>query len=385
MPNRSQGQQGDSAGKRSPVMAVLAWSPTVVGTTKGRDNNFNLVRFLAASAVILHHAIPFQIRPIDWLTRDRETLGSLAVLVFFVISGFLVTQSFTRNKSLAAFLSARALRIFPALWIAVPFTIIVSSFASAVPWGAYLTHPQTIKYWLHNSFMWNLEYHLPGAFLHVPMAREVNGSLWTMPTELRMYWICAGLGLLGIYTLRPAFNALLLGLMLLAMVTNVEAWPSVGSINAAQWEFAFLIGAAVFVNRNEIRLSIPVALLLLASIRLITDPQMGRLYIVPAIAYATLCFCLHPALFFRPFTRLGDYSYGLYIYAFPLQQQMVFYHPKMNWLARLALTYPIILAVAVLSWHLVEKPALSLKKRFAPGPYPLDSPAEVAVISRGVA
>lgn len=341
-------------------------SPRIADVSQGRNNNFNLLRFFAAFLVILHHAKPGGIQLIYWLTNGREDVGSTAVIIFFAISGFLVTQSFTRTN-LAGFLSARALRIFPALWVAVPFTIIVSSFASAVPWGRYLTHPETIRYWLHNSFVWDMRYTLPGAFLHVPMARNVNGSLWTLPTELKMYWVCAGLGLLGLYTLRPAFNGLLLGLIALGLAVKPEVLPFVGILNVEQWELAFLLGAAFFINRNEIRLNIPVAAaLLVMSKYAIEDPYMGRVYAVPAFAYATLCLALHPALFFRPFTRLGDYSYGLYIYAFPLQQQMIFYHPEMNWLLRLALVFPIILGVSVLSWHLIEEPALRLKKHFRP-------------------
>jgi peptidoglycan/LPS O-acetylase OafA/YrhL len=356
-------------------------SPRIADVARGRNNNFNLLRFVAAFLVILHHAKPGDILLTWWLTNGQEDAGSVAVLIFFAISGFLVTQSFTRS-SLTGFLTARALRIFPALWVAVPFTIIVSSFASAVPWGRYLTHPQTIRYWLHNSFMWDMQYTLPGAFLHVPMARSVNGSLWTLPAELRMYWVCAGLGLLGLYASRAAFNALFVALMVAGTIVRPETLPLTGTINVAQWEFAFLIGAAFLVNRDYIRLNIPVAiLLLLVSKYTIEDPYMGHLYLVPAFAYATLVFGLHPALFFRPFTRLGDYSYGLYIYAFPLQQEMMFYHPKMNWLPRLALTFPIILGVAVLSWHVIEEPALRLKKRFQPKPAPL--PAESLVAARG--
>jgi peptidoglycan/LPS O-acetylase OafA/YrhL len=353
---------------------ALTWSPSIAEVATGRDNNFNLVRFVAASMVILFHEFgiaptPGAVEPFYWLTRGRDAGGSLAVLWFFIISGFLITQSFlARGSTLLSFLSARVLRIFPALWVAVPFTIIVSSFASPVPWGRYLTHPQTLKYWLHNSLLWDLEFHLPGAFLHVPVARDVNGSLWTLPVELRLYWVCAGLGLLGLYAIRPVFNAFLLTVMLVGVMTKVEAMPFINNLQAAQWELAFLFGMGFYVNRNEIRLNIPVALLLLGSTYFIRNPDLGRLYIVPAMTYAVLCFSLHPAVFFRPFTRLGDYSYGLYIYAFPLQQQMVFYHPGMHWIKGMLLTYPIILGVAILSWHLVEKPALSLKKYFRSKP-----------------
>ena len=362
--------------------SALVNAPLVSDVANGRENNFNLLRFLAASAVILFHEhgiapTPGAIEPFYWLTRGRDDGGSLAVAVFFIISGFLVTQSFVaRGGSLSNFLAARVLRIFPALWVAVPFTIIVSSFASAVPWGPYLTHPQTIRYWWHNSLLWDLQFNLPGAFRHVPLAGNVNGALWTLPTEFRMYLVCAGLGLLGIYRSRSFFNLFLLCVALCAVVTKPEALPVVSDIHTAQWVFAFLIGAAFYLNREHIRLSIPLAIALLLTTYPIRNPDIGRIYILPALSYATLCVALHPALFFRPFTRLGDYSYGLYIYAFPLQQQIAFYHPGINWLIGLAVTYPIILGVAVVSWHLVEKPALSLKKYFRGRPRDQPAPKE---------
>jgi peptidoglycan/LPS O-acetylase OafA/YrhL len=358
------------------VRATLSDAPLLSDVDRGRNNNFNLLRFLAASAVIVFHEFcaaptPGAVERVYWLTRGRDDTGSLAVTVFFIISGFLVTQSFVaRGGSLISFLSARILRIFPALWVAVPFTIIASSFSSPVPWGAYLTHPQTIKYWWHNSLLWHLEFTLPGAFRHNPLAGTVNGSLWTLPTEFRMYLVCAGLGLLGIYRLRSVFNLFCLCVAMVAVATRPEALPLVTDIHAAEWCFAFLFGAAFFVNREHIRLSIPLAVALLLSTYFIKDPNFGRMYTQPAFAYATLCLSLHPALFFRPFTRIGDYSYGLYIYAFPLQQQIVFYHPGIHWLVGFAVTYPIILGVAILSWHFIEKPALGLKRYFQRRPEP---------------
>jgi peptidoglycan/LPS O-acetylase OafA/YrhL len=372
----------DSPRQKFSLREVLTASPSIAEVAKGRDNNFNLVRFLAASLVILHHAKP-NIQVFATLTGGRESAGSLAVLFFFVISGFLITQSFA-GSSLKAFIAARVLRIFPALWVAVPFSIVVASFASAMPWGRFLTHPQTLKFWLHDSFLWDLQYNLPGAFLHVPIARDVNGSLWTLPTEMRMYMVCALLGLAGLYSARSVFNAFLLVVMLIGATVKVDTLPFVGIVNVAQWELAFLLGGACYINRHEIRLNIPVALLLLGTTAFIEDPEMGRLYIVPALVYATLCVSLHPALFFRPFTRLGDYSYGLYIYAFPIQQIMVFYYPHMNWLKRMALTFPIVLGVAFLSWHLIEQPALRLKRHFRPQPPPERVPSpEFAHVSAG--
>jgi peptidoglycan/LPS O-acetylase OafA/YrhL len=164
-------------------------------------------------------------------------------------------------------------------------------------------------------------------------------------------------------------------------VTKIEALPFVqNDIHVAGWVFAFMLGAAFYVNRDQIRLSIPFALLLLAATYPFRDSGLGRIEVLPAIAYATLTFCLHPVLHFQAFHRIGDYSYGLYIYAFPLQQQLYFYHPGMSWQKGLLLTYPLILGMAILSWHLVEKPALELKKYFHPRPRVVVEDREPALV-----
>jgi peptidoglycan/LPS O-acetylase OafA/YrhL len=369
------------------VRDLFTNAPRLVDVARGRNNNFNLLRFLAASLVIVYHeycitGTSVTTESIFRLTRGRDDGGGLAVVLFFIISGFLVTQSFVgRGGRLTEFLSARVLRIFPALWVAVPFTIIVSSYASAVPWGRYLTHPQTLAFWWHDSFLWNMRFTLPGAFLHVPLARNVNGSLWTLPTEFRMYLVCAGVGLLGIYASRAVFNALALTYLLAAFVTKFEALPFVqNDLHVASWVFAFILGAALYVNRDYIRLSIPLALLLLAATYPFQNSGIGRIEVLPMIGYATLCFCLHPKLHFPAFHRIGDYSYGLYIYAFPLQQQMYFYHPGMSWQKGLLLTYPLILGMAILSWHFVEKPALNLKKYFQRKPRAAADEREPAIM-----
>jgi peptidoglycan/LPS O-acetylase OafA/YrhL len=363
--------RSDLDSSRRPAWRAFLSAPLVSDVASGRENNFNLIRFVAASMVIVFHeycvAPTLGARePAVVLTRGRDSLGSIAVLWFFLISGFLIAQSYIKSQNFRAYLSARILRIFPGLWVAIPFTIIVSSFASPVPWGKYLTHPATLRYWGHNSFLWRMEYQLPGAFLHTPLPRTVNGSLWTLPTEWQMYLICAGLGILGIYTLRPVFNAFLLTILMVAAATKIVALPFVDGTDQFQWEFAFLMGTAFYINREKIRLSLPLALVALLSTYPFRSPEMGRVFIVPAMAYFIFTVALHPAVFFRPFTRLGDYSYGLYIYAFPIQQQIVFYHPGIHWIPGLFMTYPVILGVAIVSWHLVEKPALSLKRYFNP-------------------
>jgi peptidoglycan/LPS O-acetylase OafA/YrhL len=105
----------------------------------------------------------------------ETNFGALGVKIFFVVSGFLVTQSWLARQSVAPFVAARALRIYPALIAATLLTIALAGLSSALAWTQFLGDPQTIDYAWRVALGWDMVYRLPGAFPTNPFPHHVNG------------------------------------------------------------------------------------------------------------------------------------------------------------------------------------------------------------------
>ncbi|TMH31296.1 MAG: acyltransferase [Betaproteobacteria bacterium] len=335
-----------------------------------RNNNFNLLRFLAASAVIFSHSYALTGRGLDepllrW--SDGATyLGLSGVTVFFIISGFLVSKSFTERKTLAAFAAARALRIYPALVAATLFSAVLAVALGTLPWREFLSDPQTQHFVVRNSFGWRIEYFLPGAFLDNPYPRAVNGSLWSVPIELSMYVACALAGTLGLLYRRVAFNIVFVaGFVIFTLrpdwFTLYNHVPHVRLL-----ALAFATGSLAWVNRDVIPLS-PWAAAVALLVLVVNPGEILRgPFSLILLAYVVLTFALHPTLRFAAFNRIGDYSYGLYVYAFPIQQALVNVKHDLDPFGLFAAAFALTLLMAMASWHGMEKPALGLKSRFRP-------------------
>lgn len=166
--------------------------------TEGKDNNFNLIRIVAALAVLVTHSFALAIG-----TGDAEpfrntlgmTMGAIAVDVFFITSGFLVTGSLFTRQSAIEFIWARSLRIFPALLVMLVLTVFVLGvYFTSLPVDSYLRNSMTHRYFLScATLVAGITYNLPGVFEGNPYKSAVNGSLWTMPYEIKMYLILLGL------------------------------------------------------------------------------------------------------------------------------------------------------------------------------------------------
>ena len=333
----------------------------------GRDNNFQLIRFLAASFVVLFHSYALTGRwthePL-WRLAPELNFGALGVKCFFVISGFLVTQSWLARHAVVPFVAARALRIYPALVAAALFTIVLAGASSSLAWADYLTHPQTLDYAWRVALGWEVLYRLPGAFPANPFPHDVNGSLWTLPIELRLYVALLVAGMAGLLARRVWWLAALCALT--ALFTLRPDWFPLAPNDVVVRELALLfgLGSLAYVWRDAVPVSLggaAIAVLLVA-----WNPggwPRGALF-APLLAYVVLVAAYHPRLVWPPFNRAGDYSYGLYVYSFPVQQTLMQRWPALEPAGLFALSMPLVLAVAAVSWHALERPALDLKSRF---------------------
>ena len=333
----------------------------------GRDNNFQLIRLFAASFVVLFHSFALTGRwtqePL-WQVMPETNFGALGVKIFFIVSGFLVTQSWLARRSVAPFVAARVLRIYPALVAATLLTIVLAGLSSTLPWPQFLSDPQTVDYAWRVALGWEVVYRLPGAFPANPFPHDVNGSLWTLPIELRLYMGVLAAGLLGVLARRGAALALL-ALLVAAFAWRPEWFPLAPNDKAVrELALLFALGSLAYAWRASIPISLSAAAAATALVAWNPAGIMRGTLFAPLLAYIVLVLAYHPRLQWHAFNRVGDYSYGLYVYSFPLQQTLMQRFPSLEPAGLFACSLPLALAVAALSWHALEAPALALKSRF---------------------
>jgi peptidoglycan/LPS O-acetylase OafA/YrhL len=341
-------------------MAADAVSARTLGQAwdSGR-NHFNLIRLVAAWLVIYGHAWAITGSPggdlVAHLTQIKFA-GAVAVDVFFVISGFLITASLQRN-TIRGYLGSRALRIFPALVVCVAVTTFVVGPLLTTSHDYWIA--DTWRYFWSNATLWRAEYHLPGMFEGQP-SNVVNGSLWTLPIEARLYVALLVAVLLGMLAVRRYVFAWL------ALLTAIVAWahwraPVPDWLANDFWCVAcFTTGTALWLLRDRIRLSwkpVVVSLLLAAVLR------GTPFFVVPyfaLVSYGTLWlgFVQRP-----PRIVHNDLSYGLYLYGW-LAAQIVQHALPGGAIRNFVLASVLAFACAAGSWFLVERPALHLKRRF---------------------
>jgi peptidoglycan/LPS O-acetylase OafA/YrhL len=330
-----------------------------------RDNNFDLLRLLAAWAVLVSHAYALVGRP-QPLEQFDATLGNIGVLVFFAVSGLLIRRSWEYDPVTRSFWSKRALRLLPALTtVAVLTAFVIGPLVTAVGPRQYFSSWETWLYPFRLVLMVPFGAQLPGVFDDNLYAGAVNGSLWSLPVEVFAYLGVAVLGLAGLLRRRR----LVLGLAVLGMawaaVWVVVTPPAIGSAYVLA---AFALGCAAWSYRERILLSWPLALGVLAACALAAmAPLSARTVVwIAGITYLSYWFAYALPPIGRVVTRFGDASYGVYIWAFPVQQllyQLV--GPDLSPWEMIGLATPVVWVIAQLSWHLVEAPALRHKPRSA--------------------
>ncbi len=341
---------------------------TISTLLHGRDNNFNLIRFLAATAVMLDHSFAL-VAPGQAAGAVIDIgalgIGRLAVDVFFIVSGFLVTRSVMTQPTLVDYAVARFLRLFPALFVVCVATVFVlGPIVTTVSWHDYFTDRRTWLFVPATVSLLTQNHCLPGVFDTLPQPGEINPPLWTLRYETMCYVLLGLFALAGALATRRRVTITLAALLgLYAMVTFATDWREhIAAVTiVCRFVLGFFIGGAFYLYADKVRLNAGIALALAAIAVVSSGTPVQEMAQRLALAYGIIWFALVPAGAIRSFNRLGDYSYGLYILCFPLQQSIVQFDPTIAPGALFALSFPTVLAAAMLSWHLVEHPALRRK------------------------
>lgn len=328
---------------------------------QSRDNNFDLIRFLAASLVIFSHS--YQVignirnEPLMLFSKGYIYLGTLSVIIFFIISGFLITRSYIRSRSLRAYIMARVLRIYPGLICATLVSVfIIGPIFTEGSLSTYLSGENTYIYLL-NVFCLKMQFHITNLFVSNPIA-VVNGCLWSLPYELSCYWLVAFFGQL---ISKRIINAILMLFVLLIVFYFIDfsAWK-----NIILFSFYFACGSAYYFLRKYIYLNNWLAIVLFILVILVMSLNINRHFKDIAIGlvlpYVIISFAYTKSVM-NNFSKQGDFSYGIYIYGWPVQQIIVHIFPAYNHWGNFALSFLITMILAYASWHLVEKRFLKFK------------------------
>ena len=336
-------------------------SPTIAAVWATQRNNFNLMRLVAAWLVIYGHAWAITGTGGQDLLADLTGFrfaGAIAVDMFFVISGLLITASLQRNSA-RGYVISRGLRILPALIACVLLTTFLLGPLLTTASG-YWSQATTWNYLLVNGSLVASRFQLPGVFTAHPLD-VVNGSLWTLPIEAKLYlllmiaWL---VGLLAPKRYTPLCALTLLGGYALAW----HYWPLPDHIQKyAECTAFFITGSLLWVNRDRIRLNGWVVLGLLAAFALLRSGPWAHLPYFGLLTYGTLYLGLRVRL---PMIRGTDLSYGLYLYGWPAQQLAWMLPWGKSVAGNIVIATAVALSLAALSWFVIERPALRLKKRW---------------------
>jgi peptidoglycan/LPS O-acetylase OafA/YrhL len=334
-----------------------------------RRNNFDVLRLLAASFVLFSHSYALTAHAEPFADVSGWTFGEIGVVMFFAMSGFLIAKSWSEQPRLRPFAVKRGLRLLPALVLAVSVTVfVVGPIFTTLPLGTYFTDPTTWLYLVRCSFLITFFGTLPGVFEDNPYPDAVNGSLWTLPVEASCYAMVAALGALGWLRrsrLLGAAGAVLL--LCVTPLTPLSVAPAGGTTGGnlslvVLLVATFVLGTLAYSVRARLHLSWIFLGVLMAVWVATWGGGWSRATGAAAIAFGVLVFAFRTPAWLRRLTAPGDVSYGIYVYAFPVQQSVAAVWGAIDPLVMFAVAFPVTYVLAFASWRLVEKPALALKR-----------------------
>jgi peptidoglycan/LPS O-acetylase OafA/YrhL len=344
--------------------------------TNGRPSGFDYLRLGLAVSVVIQHSVGstygLAVKPmVDlWPETPLRALVRAIIPMFFALSGFLVAGSLERSKTTLTFIGLRVIRIYPALAVEVALSVfLIGTAVTTLPLAAYFRDPLFWKYLLNVTG--DIHYLLPGVFENNPVPKTVNVQLWTVPFELLCYVTLTALVLFGGVQRKFLIPLAALGLALAHLILRSHEYHwhlppfDFDTFTGPLLVVCFLTGVSLYLFRDKIVWSSRMfAGALVASTALLWFVPFGEYPGVLTITYVTVYLGL--TNFKRlAFIKGADYSYGIYLYGFVIQQLFVSLVAPRFWWVNALVCVPLAALFAAFSWHFIEKPAQKLRKPLA--------------------
>lgn len=339
-----------------------------VGTRQHGDG-FGTVRLVAAIGIVMLHAMPITgHRDNGW--GEGQTyyhFGTLTVAAFMAMSGFFVMKTWERDPHLARFWVRRALRIVPGLFVVLTLTAFaLGPLVTTLAPSEYFARPETWTYVVRNILLFPQQYSLPGVFTDNPYPAAVNGSLWCLPVEVLGYAIVTLVGMSGIARHRMMIFVapVMFGTLLVLNVNGVVRLPHTILMLLTnplmQYLAIYTMGIAAWLYRDRLPLSWWGVLACVAIELASFHTPLRDITRAVTVPYAVLTIGTKlPKRLCLP-RWLTVASFGVFIYGFPVEQTTAFLGADEAWQV-MVLAVPISVVLGLLSWHLVENPALRLR------------------------
>ena len=351
----------------------------ILNQHRGIGPGFDIVRIMLASLIFIGHAKAIaghgtadhlihghamRLAAGNWEGPRRPLQVSL-VPMFFAVSGFLVAGSAIRLKTITTFLAFRSFRIFPALLVEVTLSaLVLGPIFTSLSLKNYLSDPHFARYF--GNVIGLVTFTLPGVFIHNNWPLTVNANLWTLPSEFDCYLIAAVMMAIGVIYSRKIYSIVFVIMTIIFVTLNLLTQFGVTETTLAPTavDYYFFVGVMFFHWRDHTpyRIELFITGIVLSYIFLLFHHTV--FLAAPFLTYAVLFVGMSrlPAV---PLLATGDYSYGVYLYGFPITQAVVSTFPSLRgrgW-ETVAVAALATLCFAVTSWHLLEKPTLAQRAR----------------------
>lgn len=345
-----------------------------------KNNYFDDLRFILATLVVFYHSYELIKEPthdlITMMVLGQSSLGEMAVYAFFTISGFFMIQSLENSKSSLKYFRNRLYRIIPAFWCSLIFfsLLIIPLFSKVSLYGEDGIITFILKAGSFHIF--DYSWTIKGAFPDNTFVDNINGSMWTLKHEL------------AAYIMLPIFYALsyknrwfMLLFTIILFILSLLSYSEIFLFNLPVGEFwilseneygyfvrflyYFMIGGCFYLYKDKIFLGsskLDLRWFLFLSLLLVLSFYGGKgkyiLFIwVPYVILLSGCIFKY-----KFFSKFGDYSYGIYIYSFPIQQLVLLKDSSISALGLFFTSMFFTLLVSIISYHFLEKPILNLKR-----------------------